>query len=156
MISEAASAVDAIEDKVGTEHTLNASRVLRSRIPENPNLKTNKLYQQILATNALLTKLEGAKIMAESRAEKIFEGEEEMGHSIENEADLIRGELASIEKELRENIAKELEEEKEAKEKIRNADRENAETYEKTSEALMKVEKYLMKLEQDEKRLSKY
>ena len=94
--------------------------------------------------------------MAESRAEKIFEGEEETGHSIENEADLIRGELASIEKELRENIAKELEEEKEAKEKIRNADKENAETYEKTSEALMKVEKYLMKLEQDEKRLSKY
>ena len=142
-----------IEKKLGVVHTRNASRILRSRIPQFPNLNDITLYKQLLATDEILTKLDGAKTLAVYRAEKRFRNEEETGSSIEQEVDSLRDELASAEKELSDETEAEMEDEREAQEKINEAMERNKLVAKKTAFALMAIENYLQKLQKDESKL---
>lgn len=153
IILGAATALNNIERKLGVIHTINASRILRSRIPSFPKLNDVALYKQVLATNAILTKLDGAKALAVYRAEKRFRNEEEMGSSIEEEVDSLRDELASAEEDLSEETDKELEDEREAQEKIQEAMERNKFVAKKTAFALSAIENYLKKLQSDESKL---
>jgi len=155
IILGAATALNNIERKLGVIHTINASRILRSRIPLFPKLNDVALYKQVLATNAILTKLDGAKALAVYRAEKRFHNEEEMGSSIEEEVDSLRDELASAEKDLSEETDKELEDEREAQEKIQEAMERNKFVAKKTAFALSAIENYLKKLQSDESKLKR-
>ena len=151
----AATALNNIEKKLGVVHTINASKILRSRIPQFPKLNDVALYKQVLATNAILTKLDGAKALAVYRAEKRFRNEEEMGSSIEEEVDSLRDELASAEEDLSEETDKELEDEREAQEKIQEAMERNKLVAKKTAFALTAIENYLEKLQSDESKLKR-
>lgn len=142
-----------IEKKLGVVHTRNASRILRSRIPQFPNLNDITLYKQLLATDEILTKLDGAKTLAVHRAEKRFRNEEETGSSIAQEVDSLRDELASAEKELSDETEAEMEDEREAQEKINEAMERNKLVAKKTAFALMAIENYLQKLQKDESKL---
>lgn len=142
-----------IEKRLGVVHTRNASRILRSRIPQFPNLNDVALYKQLLATDAILTKLDGAKTLAVHRAEKRFRNEEETGSSIAEEVDSLRDELASAEKELSDETEAEMEDEREAQEKIEEAMARNKLVARKTAFALMAIENYLQKLQSDEGKL---
>ena len=142
-----------IEKKLGVVHTRNASRILRSRIPQFPNLNDITLYKQLLATDEILTKLDGAKTLAVYRAEKRFRNEEETGSSIAQEVDSLRDELASAEKELSHETEAEMEDEREAQEKINEAMERNKLVAKKTAFALMAIENYLQKLQKDESKL---
>lgn len=155
MILGAATALNNIEKKLGVIHTVNASRILRSRIPQFPKLNDVALYKQVLDTNAILTKLDGAKDLAVYRAEKRFHNEEETGSSIENEVDSLRDELASAEQELSDETEKELEDEREAQEKIQEAMERNQLVAKKTAFALTAIENYLEKLQSDESKLKR-
>ena len=111
------------------------------------------LYKQLLATDAILTKLDGAKTLAVYRAEKRFHNEEETGSSIADEVDSLRDELASAEKELNEETEAEMEDEREAQEKLEEAMQRNKLVAKKTAFALAAIENYLQKLESDESKL---
>lgn len=144
-----------IEKRLGVVHTRNASRILRSRIPQFPNLNDVALYKQLLATDAILTKLDGAKTLAVYQAEKRFSNEEETGSSIAEEVDSLRDELASAEKELSDETEAEMEDEREAQEKIEEAMARNKLVARKTAFALMAIENYLQKLQSDEGKLKR-
>lgn len=144
-----------IEKRLGVVHTRNASRILRSRIPQFPNLNDVALYKQLLATDAILTKLDGAKTLAVHRAEKRFRNEEETGSSIAEEVDSLRDELASAEKELSDETEAEMEDEREAQEKIEEAMARNKLVARKTAFALIAIENYLQKLQSDEGKLKR-
>lgn len=144
-----------IEKKLGVVHTRNASRILRSRIPQFPNLKDITLYKQLLATDEILTNLDEAKTLAVYRAEKRFRNEEEAGSSITQEVDSLRDELASAEKELSDETEAEMEDEREAQEKINEAMERNKLVAKKTTFALMAIENYLQKLQTDESKLKR-
>ena len=154
-IVEAATALNNIEKKLGVIHTANASRILRSRIPQFPKLNDVALYKQVLATNAILTKLDGAKALAVDRAEKRFRNEQETGSSIEEEVDSLRDELASAEEELSDETDRELEDEREAQEKIQEAMERNQLVAKKTAFTLTAIGNYLEKLQSDESRLKR-
>lgn len=144
-----------IEKRLGVIHTHNASRILRSRIPQFPQLNDVALYKQLLKTDAILTKLDGAKELAIYRAEKRFRNEEETGSSIAEEVVSLRDELASAEKELSDETDAELEDEREAQEKIEEAMQRNKLVAKKTAFALMAIENYLQKLQSDESKLKR-
>lgn len=144
-----------IEKRLGVIHTRNASRILRSRIPQFPQLNDVALYKQLLKTDAILTKLDGAKELAIYRAEKRFRNEEETGSSIAEEVVSLRDELASAEKELSDETDAELEDEREAQEKIEEAMQRNKLVAKKTAFALMAIENYLQKLQSDESKLKR-
>ena len=147
--------LDNIEKKLGVGHTLNASRILRSKIPYFPKMSKVALYKQLLQTNAILTKLEGAKTLAVDRAEIGFRSEEKTGSSIEEEVDSLKQELASAEDELSAETEVELEDEREAQEKLQEAVTRNRIIAKKTALALSSIESYLEKLESDESRLER-
>lgn len=151
----ATTALNNIEKRLGVIHTHNASRILRSRIPQFPQLNDVALYKQLLKTDAILTKLDGAKELAIYRAEKRFRNEEETGSSIAEEVVSLRDELASAEKELSDETDAELEDEREAQEKIEEAMQRNKLVAKKTAFALMAIENYLQKLQSDESKLKR-
>lgn len=151
----ATTALNNIEKRLGVIHTRNASRILRSRIPQFPQLNDVALYKQLLKTDAILTKLDGAKELAIYRAEKRFRNEEETGSSIAEEVVSLRDELASAEKELSDETDAELEDEREAQEKIEEAMQRNKLVAKKTAFALMAIENYLQKLQSDESKLKR-
>ena len=151
----ATTALNNIEKRLGVIHTRNASRILRSRIPQFPQLKDVALYKQLLKTDAILTKLDGAKELAIYRAEKRFRNEEETGSSIAEEVVSLRDELASAENELSDETDAELEDEREAQEKIEEAMQRNKLVAKKTAFALTAIENYLQKLQSDESKLKK-
>lgn len=151
----AATALNNIEKKLGVVHTRNASRILRARIPQFPNLKDITLYKQLLATDEILTNLDEAKTLAVYRAEKRVRNEEEAGSSIAQEVDSLRDELASAEKELSDETEAEMEDEREAQEKINEAMERNKLVAKKTAFALMAIENYLQKLQTDESKLKR-
>ena len=144
-----------IENKLGVVHTRNASKILRSRIPQFPHLNDIALYKQLLATDEILTKLDGAKTLAVYRAEKRFRNEEETGSSIAQEVDSLRDELTSAEKELSDETEAEMEDEREAQEKIEEAMERNKLVAKKTAFALTAIENYLQKLQKDESKLKR-
>ena len=152
----AATALNNIEKKLGAVHTRNASKILRSRIPHFPKLSDVALYKQLLATNSILTKLDGAKELAVYRAEKRFRNEEETGNSIAEEVDSLKDELASAERELKDETEAEMEDEREAQLKLEEAMQRNKLVAKKTSFALEAIEKYLQKLQSDERKLKKF
>ena len=155
VIVGAATALNSIEKKLGVIHTINASRILRSKIPQFPNLSDVAIYKQLLETNAILAKLDGAKVLAIDRAEKRFRNEEETGSSINQEVDSLRDELASAEEELSEETDREMEDEREAQEKIQEAMERNKLVAKKTAFALTAIENYLEKLQSDESKLKR-
>ena len=114
------------------------------------------LYKQLLATNSILTKLDGAKELAVYRAEKRFRNEEETGSSIAEEVDSLKDELASAERELKDETEAEMEDEREAQLKLEEAMQRNKLVANKTSFALEAIEKYLQKLQSDERKLKKF
>ena len=116
----------------------------------------SQIYQQLLTANKLIAKLEGAKIIAKSRAEESFKEEEKTAKNTESEAESIRTQLALAVVELDQSTGQELREERDAMEKIRQAEQRNAQAYRKASEAMARVEKYLTKLQKDEAELSKF
>lgn len=147
--------MNSIEKKLGVIHTINASRILRSKIPQFPKLSDVAIYKQLLETNAILAKLDGAKVLAIDRAEKRFRNEEETGSSINQEVDSLRDELASAEEELSEETDREMEDEREAQEKIQEAMERNKLVAKKTAFALTAIENYLEKLQSDESKLKR-
>ena len=151
----AATALNNIEKRLGVVHTHNASRILRSRIPQFPNLNDVALYKQLLTTDAILTKLDGAKMLAVSRAEKRFRNEEETGSSITEEVHSLRDELATAEKELSDETEAEMEDERVAQEKLEEAMKRNKIVAKKTAFALAAIENYLEKLQSDESKLKR-
>ena len=145
-----------IEKKqLGVVHPRNASRILRSKIPQFPHLNDITLYKQLLATDEILTKLDGAKTLAVYRAEKRFRNEEEAGSSIAQEVDALRDELASAEKERSDETEAEMEDEREAQEKRNAAMERNKLVAKRTAIALMAIENYLQKLQIDESKLKR-
>jgi len=155
MARRAATALNNIEKRLGVVHTHNASRILRSRIPQFPNLNDVALYKQLLTTDAILTKLDGAKMLAVSRAEKRFRNEEETGSSITKEVHSLRDELATAEKELSDETEAEMEDERVAQEKLEEAMNRNKVVAKKTAFALAAIENYLEKLQSDESKLKR-
>ena len=147
--------MDNIEKKLGVFHARNASRILRSKIPQFPHLNDITLYKQLLATDEILTKLDGAKTLAAYRAEKRFRNKEEAGSSIAQEVDSLRDELASAEKELSNETEAEMEDEREAQEKINEAMERNKLVAKKTESSVMAIENYLQKLQTDESKLKR-
>ncbi|XP_022790188.1 uncharacterized protein LOC111329688 [Stylophora pistillata] len=156
MALKAATALNNIEKKLGVVHTINASRILRSKIPQFPKYGDVALYQQLLETNQILTKLDGAKFLAVDRAERRFRNEEETGSSITQKVDSLRDELASAEEELSEETDREMEDEREAQEKIQEAVERNKIIAKKTAFALTAIENYLEKLQLDEAKLKRF
>ena len=116
-------------------------------------MKDASLYKQLLETNKMLTKLDGAKELAIYRAEKRFRNEEKTGSSITAEVDTLKDELASAEKELTDETGAEMEDEREAQQKIDEAIRRNKLVSKKTAYALGAIENYLQKLQSDERKL---
>ena len=143
-----------IEKRLGVIHTRNGSKILRSRIPEYSRLKDAPLYKQLLATNKILTKLDGVKELAIYRAEKRFRDEEKTGSSIAKEVDSLRDKLASAEGELSKETEAEIEDERKAQEKIDEAIRRNKLVVKKATFSLSAIEAYLQKLRSDEKKLN--
>ena len=117
-------------------------------------MKDASLYKQLLATNRMLTKLDGAKELAIDRAEKRFRNEEKTGSSITTEVDSLKDELYSAEKELTDETGAEMEDEREAQQKIDEAIRRNKLVSKKTAYALEAIENYLQKLQSDERKLN--
>ena len=155
MIIGAAKALNDIEKRLDVLQTRNASNILRSRIPEYLGMKDASLqYKQLLATNRMLTKLDGAKELAIDRAEKRFRNEEKTGSSITTEVDSLKDELYSAEKELTDETGAEMEDEREAQQKIDEAIRRNKLVSKKTAYALEAIENYLQKLQSDERKLN--
>lgn len=154
MIIGAANALNNIEKRLDVLQTRNVSKILRSRIPEYLGMKDASLHKQLLATNKMLTKLDGAKELAIYRAEKRFRNEEKTGSSITTEVDSLKDELASAEKELADETGAEMEDEREAKQKIDEAIRRNKLVSKKTAYALGAIENYLQKLQSDERKLN--
>ncbi|XP_068692157.1 uncharacterized protein [Montipora foliosa] len=154
MARKAAKALNNIEKRLGVIHTRNGSKILRSRIPEYSRLNDAHLYKQLLATNKILTKLDGAKELAIYRAEKRFRDEEKTGSSIAKEVDSLRNKLASAEGELSKETEAEIEDERKAQEKIDEAIRRNKLVVKKATFSLSAIEAYLQKLRSDEKKLN--
>lgn len=154
MIIGAAKALNDIEKRLDVLQTRNASNILRSRIPEYLGMKDASRYKQLLATNRMLTKLDGAKELAIDRAEKRFRNEEKTGSSITTEVDSLKDELYSAEKELTDETGAEMEDEREAQQKIDEAIRRNKLVSKKTAYALEAIENYLQKLQSDERKLN--
>ncbi|XP_048587448.1 uncharacterized protein LOC116607005 isoform X2 [Nematostella vectensis] len=115
--------------------------------------RQRRTYQQILAMNNIITKIDGAKILALNDANTTYENRAEVTKSIADDADSIISELASTENELALDTSVELQDEQQAKSKLRDAAFRNYQAARKTTQALKRIEKYLRKLGKNEKKL---
>lgn len=137
---------------MGANETRNIARVIKSRIAELPASKY-RAYQRILDMNNMIAKMDGAKIIAESKANSTFTGRDQVEQNMADIATNVLDELTSTEEELNKDTRVEIEDEKEAEKKLEDAERRNYMVAIKSGEALKKIEGYLERLENEEKKL---
>jgi len=137
---------------MGANETRNIARVIKSRITELPSSKY-RAYQKILAMNNMITKMDSAKIIAESSANNSFTNREQIERNMADIATNVLDELTSTEDDLNKDTKVEIEDEKEAERKLEDAERRNYMVAIKSGEALKKIEGYLERLENEEKKL---
>jgi cell division protein ZapA (FtsZ GTPase activity inhibitor) len=137
---------------MGANETRNFARVLKSTLPDSP-VQKNKTYQKILALNKVITKMDGARIIALEKANTSYYDQANIEQSMSVVAGNVLDELQSTEKELSDETEMEIEDEIEADRKIRDAKTRNYKAAVKTTQALKKIEGYLKQLENDENKL---
>lgn len=141
-----------IEKRIGANETRNVARVIKSRIATLP-VNKYKSYQHILAVNNLIAKMDGARILAESKANNSFTKRDRIERNMADIASNVLDELASTENEVRSDTKREMDDERVAEEKLEDAERRNYKVALKSGKALEKIEGYLEKLEKEEKKL---
>lgn len=148
--TEAATALTDIEKRINANETRNVARVIKSRIAELPVNKFRS-YQRILAMNNIITKMDGAKIIAENKANDSYTSRDEVERNMADIATNVLEELTSTEDELNKDTKVEIEDEKEAERKLEDAERRNYKVAIKSGEALKRIEGYLERLGNEEK-----
>ncbi|KAK3740336.1 hypothetical protein QZH41_009416, partial [Actinostola sp. cb2023] len=152
LVQKAASALTDIEKRIGANDTRNIAKVIKSRIAELPVSKYES-YRRILAVNKIIAKMDGAKIIAESNANKTYSNRDEIEKNMTETATKVLRELSSTEKELDDDTKVEMEDEREAGRRIEDAERRNYMVALKSGETLKKIEGYLDQLEKEEMQL---
>lgn len=152
IFAEAAAALNNIEEKIGANETRNFAKMLKYKLPDLSAQK-NKTYQKILALNNVITKMDGARLIALDKANISYNVKAKIENSMSKVAGNVLDELKSTERELNDDTEMEIEDEIEADRKIRDAKTRNYKAAVKTAQALEKIEEYLKQLENDEHRL---
>ncbi|XP_031565965.1 uncharacterized protein DDB_G0286591-like isoform X2 [Actinia tenebrosa] len=152
LVQKAAAALNNIEEKIGANETRNFAKKLKDKLPDLSAQKNNT-YQKILAINSVITKMDGARLLALDKANTSYNSKAEIENSMSKVAGSVLDELKSTEKELSDDTEMEIEDEIEADRKIRDAKTRNYKAAVKTAQALEKIEGYLKQLENDENRL---
>ena len=143
--------MDVLEEQVGADEIRNASKVLHLRLPHNPSFRNNPAYRQVLKQNDIITKLDGAKIIAMDKAERKYDQVEKAGEKVSQEVGEVEEEVASAEKEIENDAEAELEDEKIAQEKLEEAAKLNVRAIRHTAKSLNRIRKLLHELENDER-----
>lgn len=149
---EAAVVLNNIEEKIGANETRNFAKILKYKLPDL-SIQKNETYQKILAINNVITKMDGARLIALNKANTSYNAKANIENSMSKVAGNVLDELKSTEKELNDDAEMEIEDEIEADRKIRDAKTRNYKAAVKTAQALEMIEGYLKQLENDENRL---
>ena len=147
--------MDKIEKEVGAAEIKNDSKVLHERLKHNPSFSNNSLYKNILKQNDVITRLDGAKIIAVNKAQQKYDKVKRAGKQVAEEVEEVQDEVNSAEKEIENDSEVELEDEKLASEKIAEAAEVNIKAIRSTAKSLNRIRKLLKKLETDEAALKK-
>ena len=91
------------------------------RLKHNPSFRKNSVYKGILKQNDIITKLDGAKIIAVNKAQRKYDKVEKAGEKVVEEVEEVEREVASAENEIEHDSQIELEDEKIASRKIDEA-----------------------------------